>query len=81
MGKHSSKKKHKQKQKRSAEPLDGPKLLKYAALGKARRIRSALAVSPALVNYKDPGSGNTALHQVGTVPAPLPALVSSSFCW
>jgi hypothetical protein len=69
MGKHSSKKKHKQKQKtrRSAEPLDGPKLLKYAALGKARRIRTALAASPALVHFKDPGSGNTALHQVCTV--------------
>lgn len=66
MGKHSSKKKQKPKRRHSAEPVDGPKLLKYAALGKARRIRAALAAAPALVNYKDPDSGNTGLHQVCT---------------
>jgi hypothetical protein len=66
MGKHSSKKKQRRKRRHAAQSVDGPKLLKYAALGKARRIRSAITESPSLVDYKDPGSGNTALHQVCT---------------
>jgi hypothetical protein len=70
MGKHRSKKKHKHKQRRrEAESVDGPKLLKYAALGKAGRIRAALSSAPALVNYRDPDSSNTALHQVCSLAA------------
>lgn len=67
MGKHSKHKRRKHTRSESEPPPEGPKWLRYAALGKKRKLRAALAAQPGLVGYADPDTGDTALHQVGGV--------------